>query len=70
MQNSSSMSFDQQIAHEYLKTLRELPLPAHHHGDGLDKSDLVFSMLVGQGIYNLAIMGMRLREERQQAQTG
>jgi hypothetical protein len=59
-------SFERHIANEYMKTLKDLPArPQFAAGDhALDKTDAIFSHLVGQGIYNLALMGLRLREER------
>jgi hypothetical protein len=72
MAQDTSGSFERHIANEYLKTLKEQPArPQFMAGDhGLDKTDAIFSHLVGQGIYNLALMGLRLREERATAHNG
>jgi hypothetical protein len=54
-------SFERQVALEYMKAFKDSPV--HRTSHSLDKSDVMLANLVTQGMYNLAILGMRIKEE-------
>lgn len=60
-------SFEHHLGSEYAKLLADRPAAGLAGSQPVDRSELMMAQLITQGMYNLAIMGIKIREAAQAA---